>query len=905
MANLKECIYFYIYSEEYKGDGIYNCTKGYTQYDFKNTIELGLNNVKNATVKAYFASKEIIAYKYFPGEGALVGEYLDSRISKLKEAKKAQGEDYRGDENVKRGIEDIDLEHYYAVGVLNPSSTYLKTKPAINIDSEGVATFDLTSDTHKLDVVDQDLVFKNDVDIKKIAEHRNEFIELLRAFLYCRSKGGSLYIEVSENQYDLGKFYLESILKMFPISYANKVSFSTFFTGVNEDISLFFTPQEDEVMKFNDNYYDNVIVKIDGYAPACDGEYLSKHEFEDLLILADAKRVDEASFKQLLEIFTKRIAYINEIDSGDKLYNLLLAFAHLYDNTIDFTDVQGEVLKEIEFVDKNKVSLTSALKIEQDLVFKRLLKLLNDLLPLADTVSEYLFDQLLEIRFAYKIKELDTILYDLILCRKVKDGKFNIELLYAILKLKLSDAASDYLESYFRAYLIADFIDNYANYYAFIKKFLEDSGSSDTLLNLLANEIAINVTRSIKEKQCLGLLEILVRCHDKGFNVCFDKSIEEAKDTYIGNVIKFYLKFIQRYDDADLRNSYFEYVCTKLSDPAFFGVFYNELFNAKVVEQRQIYFAKAMDMSAPINDEDALAKSIRRINELVEAVEGGKIKESLFKDYHDLLISNPAYEKEKKISLSLIEKLHLDLFKDESLKLYETLKEAFNYFTDLKDQKSYQEALEKRYQEYIVAQESQKQKSELLLPRVDFIVDNYMTLGDVRMIEIAVRLVGQGKVDETLTDVEKPYQNNPVFMKRMRKVVTDFLLYGEDPDAKVKFAEDVRKVYEDDKRLTARMSFKGISKMVVGFIGLIAIFLLADVLASILIYWFVLKSGYVFLLGAVTLLNILAMSILYFKNMRMRMFASPFIRTLWQSILITGIMYATLYGALMLFIYLV
>ena len=888
MAILKECIYFYIYSESTKGDGVYNCTSGFDSYSFGHKSYLGMNKIENEQVRQIFMARNLVAYKYNPADGALLSEYLNPALSSLKQRRLKENEPYRGDDNVTRIVEDIELDKYYVCSAL--TSSYFTNQYPISVGEQYVNCPDLSNPNEQLPLIEQDLVFKNDLDLNFIANNRKEYLELLRAFMYSKSKGGSLYIEIGDRQYEKGKSYIENIIKFFPIKFANSISFSTLFLNGNDDIVLFFSKQGEEVKSYNRHFSSNVMVKLADVENFADGVYLKENDFHELSALAETSRFEERAYKQIINEFLSRTRHL-DISGPEEIYKLLLAFIHLYDEDVDYNNLTKEIIDEIEVIKDNYHLTSELLGVDNSLIFARLIKLLNYMLPQADTFNKRYLEELIVLRYRFNVRELDELIYDLILSKKVKKAsdKYNFALadLMFDVGLLLEDVSKYREEYFFKKFKDEDF----ALLSDFIQSYLKESPYSEGLLSLLQSKISENILRQVNKNQTIASIRIIDKSLDSGFKSTFLDTLHSADESQTELVIEFYLSYIFELDNASLKSLYFEIICDALKDSYPFNILYTQLINLKLVDQRRTYFLKSMGVETPILDEATLVKAVERFNKINNDIHNETVNKILYQDFLDLYI--------KSLDLDIITFLDLRHLDNQELQLYVVLKKVADYFSDRKQQEKFLNVLEERYIKYQKAKQSEEENRNLIFTRIDFIVDNFVSLGDKKMMKILSRYIDKTTLSASLEGIEIN-QSNQEFLFKVREIATNFLAGEATSEEKVGFAEDVREAFEDNK-LTSKMTFKEFGNMVAGYIGLLVILLGLDVGASFIIYQFVLKNSYVFLLGAVTLLNILAMSILYVKNQKMRMFRNPFIRTLWQSIVITIIMFAALYGAISLF----
>ena len=883
MANIKECIYFFLYKENEQTDGVYNCTDGFDATSFTNKYRIGIKDVKSEKVRQVFIDRSVMAYKYDPSTETLLTEYIDEKLAELKkQVNSSGGIVYRDDVTVTRIVENLGSERYYVSSALSSSYFAYSNRYPITIRDGYVVT-----PNQKMPLVEQSSVFKNDLDVKFVTDHKKEFFELLKALFVARNNSGSLYIEINEKQYEEGRRYLENLLKFLPRVLANKISFSTIYTGDNEDISLFFDIQEEEVRSHNSSYSSSVIVKLANEELVTDGSYCSSESYSGLLDFADKSHFDDSVLKQMLSELSTKIRDV-DVSDIDEVYKLLLSFSHLYDSKTIYTDVAGEISKELEYIAETYHLTKETLHVDSNLLFSRLIELVKKMLPLADAFPKKLLEELIIARYKYSVQALDEYIYDLILCKNVDKANANYALADLMFDVTLlSEEVSKYREEYFNNRFLQE---DFAAIKEFVSRYLKDSIYSQGLLNLLLERIADDVLLNANKARSNTLLKLVDESLDGGFKSSFDFTISISDSNTLSNVISFYLEYILKIEELEQKNLYFDYIYESLKDSYPFTLLYTQLVTLQLKEQRTTYFLRSMNQSAPIEDEEALFKSVKRFVFLLSGIQNEVVKRCLYIDYTDSYI--------KSLDLELLTNLDIRYFADSEVNLYESLNEVGKHIEDMKFKANFLKILEDKHKQYLDAKDAEEENKNLISTRIDFVVDNFVSLGDKKMMKIISKYVDRAVLQEAFKDVEIR-QDNPEFIYVIRNVATEFLSSDVNSSEKIKFANDVRDAFEDNK-LTTKMSFKDFSSMVVGYIILLVILLALDVGASLLIYYLVLKNSFVFLLGAVSLLNVLAMTILYIKNQRQRMFRNPFVRTLWQCFVITVIMFATLYGAITL-----
>ena len=419
------------------------------------------------------------------------------------------------------------------------------------------------------------------------------------------------------------------------------------------------------------------------------------------------------------------------------------------------------------------------------------------------------------------------------------------------------------------------------------------------LLKLLKQLVCENAVNYANTKETAKLVRIIVDNVDKSFEELFLAALEKAGDNehLKINAIQFFVEFIESCPKEEERDYYFDSIIKEI-DKSYFKFLYTQLVNVKLNAQRKAYFLKSMGVELPVDEESEFVNSLKAFSSLEQGITNDVVRKKLIDDYNEFYI--------KDLDLSLILRIDLSLFADENLKLYELLQGVGRNVPEAARKKTFLENAKQRYKDYELWIKSKEESESLLDNRVDFIVHNLLTLGDKKAIRILNTYVGKDKVNEAFKDIGKTNEHKD-FEPTVEKLAREFLESDDHSKAtrqkKSEFAKDVIAGCSD-KKLTARMSFKEVATMISNYSILLFIFASINLAVFLLFYFLVLKSNYMFLMLAVSFLNILAMSILFVKNTRLRMFRNPLLMTLWQSLIVTIIMFITLYGAIMIFAWL-
>ncbi len=913
MEKLLECIFAYICKNNYMGecmpaDQIYTVTKNASEKELSIVSE-AIQNIGRAELAKIDAKNGVslypekiepnfnwASYTYLPSKGKGYSAFSCATLRKSLKNKSIRGskelshvlvfdnieEDFYIVDLLKHkyfsGFDDIRLDESAAIASSN-EDLVCEIKPN-ELETIGWENF------HSRPLSSSDVLGLGKKAFRVLSEY-------VHAILVSAKENKTLYVVYTPEEYDQFLYYTKAVLKLFPASVANKISFVTALgktSRVNVDICGVPTCDEEYISTLKK---EGNVIKITGL----DVDYLDGDKGSFASFLETANEGSFEDWLESLERYQDSIQSITDIDIVSALY----------------TNIIGKDF-DVENPRQSLIDVSSCIKVVTD-KFDVISKIDNELESQIEGIGT-------QIKHAcgafaeYSTYEIEEFLIEPILALYAKcslkaknDSKDVLSWLKYVL-FGLPGQAKDLERKHYEVFSVChkkvkqllageyvnfvnmienewntlkSFFDNYLNEPNFSEVSAEISLS---FLNYFLSDFS-NTRRSrviIRDYFVLQFLQKNPEKFEEIVKIIFSKVSDRLQDelSYVFDTvikinsenrellesrIEFFCVFVR---DSGLLNQVLEYVRNRYTKQFSEDEILNRVFKGL------LSYSLAVPQNATLND---IHNSFKQVEKLLGDSASTSLRRFVFECFaNDVLI--PKYE-------SALRNVRFEDMNDAD-------EERYRYFTSqLKSTtikglipKDVIDDIDGMLYQFVVFKTQMGVENKLLAGRIDFVARELSLLENKTIYKILLKYIGEEKMtsDLQVANIEgKPFKHKD-FLKFADKEVREYL---NDRGAKNKlaFCEEVR---EERKRV-----FRDVGVVVVDalrhFIGS-AIFAAFMGVVAALLGWLVFtyvanqyfRNIYIIFTGIIALFSL----VLYWTNYRDRRLRNVVIMSTWQAILV-------------------